>query len=61
MSTQALTFVRDPEHRWNPKEPPTRWEMLASLVNASIVHQTSRMAVHGGWVYKASSSPAAGP
>ena len=28
MSTQALTFVPDPEHLWNPNGPPARWEML---------------------------------
>ncbi len=52
MSTQAITFVPDPEHRWTPKETPPHWEGLGGCVNAAFVDQSARLAVPGGWVYK---------
>jgi len=54
MSTQALTFVPDPDHRWDPREAKPHWERLGGVVNAAYNDRTARMAVHGGWVYRAS-------
>lgn len=51
MSTQALTFVPDPEHRWQPAQTKPRWERLGGVVNAAYNDQTARMPVAGGWVY----------
>lgn len=52
MSTQSITFVPDPEHRWDPKAQGAPWEPLGGVVNAAYNDQTARMRVHGGWVYK---------
>ena len=51
MTTQAMTFVPDPEHRWEPKAAKPRWEYMGGLVNAAYNNRTARMPVQGGWVY----------
>ena len=51
MSTQALTFVPDPEHRWSPEQTKPHWERLGSTVAMGYNDRTARMAVPGGWVY----------
>jgi hypothetical protein len=51
MSTQALTFVSDPEHRWSPEQAKPRWEHLGGAVTMGYNDRTARMAVPGGWVY----------
>lgn len=51
MSTQALTFVPDPEHRWAPEQTKPRWERLDRAVTIAYNDRTARMPVWGGWVY----------
>lgn len=51
MTTQAMTFVPDPRHLWEPKQAKPRWEHLGGLVNAAFNDRTARMPVQGGWVY----------
>ena len=51
MSTQALAFVPDPEHRWSPEQNKPRWERLDRAVTIRFNDRTARMAVWGGWVF----------
>ncbi|NCC41698.1 MAG: hypothetical protein EOM21_20240, partial [Gammaproteobacteria bacterium] len=49
MSTQALTFVPDPEHRWSPEQTKPRWERRKRPANYRITPSRFRSSIFRLW------------
>ncbi|RJX17079.1 MAG: hypothetical protein C4575_14185 [Desulforudis sp.] len=52
MTAQAMTFIPDPQHEWNPLEGQAAWERIDQKKNPNFCEYTDRIKVINGWVYK---------
>ena len=52
LTGEAMTFVPDLHHAWDPKAEGGRWRKVSQNVNANFNDWTARFPVYRGWVYK---------
>jgi len=52
MTVQAIAFIPDRKHQWNPQEVSIKWESVGGRKTPNFNEWTERIRVHNGWVYK---------
>jgi len=52
LTSQAMVFVPDPTHAWQPEAKAHGWELLSRQVNSNCGDTTERLAVWRGSVFK---------
>jgi hypothetical protein len=50
-STQAMVFIPDPDHIWNPESDNNKWEWIQKKGTPNDGDYLKRLNVNVGWVY----------
>jgi hypothetical protein len=52
LTTQAMIFIPDLDHEWNPEEHNAAWERISKKKNPNYGEYTDRLRMWDGWLYK---------
>jgi len=52
LTTQAMIFILDPVHAWDPEEHNSAWERVSKKKNCNYGEYTDRLRIWDGWLYK---------